>query len=120
MCFAVFLRSFQSASPGMLKAHYSPNKPMFILGDVLPKKFKKKRGALISFSGKAAREYKITEQLTQNEDLKEYAANLFSTLHRLEESDIEFIVAEPVPQQGLGLAIMDRLNKAAYRYRIGE
>ncbi|HSV43808.1 MAG TPA: L-threonylcarbamoyladenylate synthase [Candidatus Bathyarchaeia archaeon] len=108
------------ASPGMLKAHYSPNKPMFILGDVLPKKFKKQRGAIVSFSGKEIRGYKIVEQLTQNEDLKEYAANLFSTLHRLEEADIEFIVAEPVPEQGLGLAIMDRLRKAVYRYRNGE
>jgi L-threonylcarbamoyladenylate synthase len=49
--------------------------------------------------------------------LKEAAVNLFGILHRLEESpEIEFIVSESVPEQGIGLAIMDRLRKAAYRY----
>lgn len=107
---------FSAVSPGMLKAHYSPNKPMFIIGDSLPQKYKRETGAILSFSGKDTRGYKVVEYLTQNKDLKEYAANLFSALHRLEETDIEFIVAEPVPEQGLGLAIMDRLRKAAYKY----
>jgi len=48
--------------------------------------------------------------------MKEYAANLFAAIHQLEESDVECIVAEPVPETGIGIAIMDRLKKAAYRY----
>jgi L-threonylcarbamoyladenylate synthase len=54
-------------------------------------------------------------RLTQNHDLKEYAVNMFAAMHELEESDVEIIVAEAVPETGIGMAIMDRLRKAAYR-----
>lgn len=105
-----------AASPGMLHSHYSPNKPMYILGQPFPDGFQREAAALISFSGKDTEGYKIVEILTENMDLKEYAVNLFAALHRSEESDVEFIVAEPVPEQGIGLAIMDRLKKAAFKY----
>jgi L-threonylcarbamoyladenylate synthase len=38
-------------------------------------------------------------------------------MHRLEDSDVEYIIAEPVPEIGIGIAIMDRLRKAAYQYK---
>lgn len=103
-------------SPGMIKAHYSPNKPMFILGGLLPQGFKKETAGILSFSGKDIQGYKVVEHLTKNQDLKEYATNLFSALHRLEDANIKFIVAEPVPYRGIGFAIMDRLTKAANKY----
>ena len=46
-------------------------------------------------------------------DLREAAATLFAKLRRLDEAGLEVIYAEPVPEVGLGLAIMDRLRKAA-------
>lgn len=103
-------------SPGMANAHYSPDKPMFIIGDLIPKDFKKENAGILSFSGKYTKGYKVVEYLTKNQDLKEYASNMFSALHRLEDADIKFIVAEPVPAVGIGLAIMDRLRKAANKY----
>jgi L-threonylcarbamoyladenylate synthase len=48
----------------------------------------------------------------------EAAANLFEKLHVLEDSDVDFIVAEAVPETGIGIAIMDRLRKAAHQYRL--
>jgi L-threonylcarbamoyladenylate synthase len=36
-------------------------------------------------------------------------------MHRLDESNIEYIVAESVPEKGIGIAIMNRLLKAAYQ-----
>ena len=54
-----------------------------------------------------------TEILSRNGDLKEAAANLFSALHRLDTLKVGVIIAEPVPELGLGRAIMDRLRKAA-------
>ena len=57
------------------------------------------------------------EMLTKNKNLKIYAVNLFAAIHRLEESDVAYILAEPVPEEGIGIAIMDKLRKAAYRYQ---
>jgi L-threonylcarbamoyladenylate synthase len=39
---------------------------------------------------------------------------LFAKLRRLDEAGLEHIFAEPVPEVGLGVAIMDRLRKAAH------
>ena len=47
----------------------------------------------------------------------EIAANLFAALHQMEEdTDVKTIFIEPVAAQGLGVAIMDRMMKAAYQY----
>lgn len=104
-------------APGMLKSHYSPNKPLYILGESVPKDLDKKVSGIISFSGKNIDGYKVIEILTSDCDLKKYAVNLFAAMHKLEESDVECIVAEAVPEFGIGIAIMDRLRKAAYKYK---
>ncbi|HBM16364.1 MAG TPA: threonylcarbamoyl-AMP synthase [Lentisphaeria bacterium] len=103
------------SSPGLLKSHYSPIKPIYILGEYeIP--LNKSNAGLISFTGADSEKYKSVEILSGKGDLKEAAANLFGALHRLEESDIDYIVAEKVPESGIGLAIMDKLRKASYRY----
>ena len=55
----------------------------------------------------------MVEVLSSKGDLVESAANLFSSLHRLDRAGLDVIYAEPVPEVGLGRAIMDRLRKAA-------
>ena len=104
-------------APGMLKSHYSPNKPLYILEETVPKDLDKKVSGLLSFSGKNTDGYKVVEILTSDCDLKKYAVNLFAGMHKLEESDVECIVAEAVPECAIGIAIMDRLRKAAYKYK---
>lgn len=53
-----------------------------------------------------------------NHTLAEVAGNLFAALHAMEEdSSVRQIYIETVPEAGLGVAIMDRLKKAAYRYQ---
>ncbi|SFQ46260.1 L-threonylcarbamoyladenylate synthase [Roseivivax halotolerans] len=51
--------------------------------------------------------------LSQSEDLSEAAANLFAHLHALDRSGREVIAVAPVPHRGLGIAINDRLSRAA-------
>jgi L-threonylcarbamoyladenylate synthase len=46
-------------------------------------------------------------------DLREAAANLFRQLRELDHAHLNAIVAEAVPEEGLGIAIMDRLHRAA-------
>lgn len=103
------------ASPGLLKSHYSPQKPIFILGQFTHAIDRSKAG-FISFSNHDIKGYKQVEFLSKTSDLKEAAENLFKILHKLEDADIAYIIAEPVPNVGIGAAIMDRLTKAAYRY----
>jgi len=51
--------------------------------------------------------------LSKEGDLQEAAVNLFAALHRLDAAGLDLILAEPVPKTGLGLAIMDRLERAS-------
>ena len=53
------------------------------------------------------------EVLSEKGDLREAAARLFAALRRLDEAGLDLIVAEQVPTEGLGRAIMERLRRAA-------
>ena len=109
------------AAPGMLKSHYSPTKPIFILGEAFPKEAIREKSGLISFYGNDTRGYKKVEILSPDKDIKKYAVNLFEAMHKFEDDpEIEYIFAEPVPVEGIGIAIMDRLKKAAYQHRIED
>jgi L-threonylcarbamoyladenylate synthase len=53
--------------------------------------------------------------LSPERNLREAAANLFRFLRELDTANLDLILAEPVPEQGLGVAINDRLRRAAHR-----
>lgn len=104
-------------SPGLLKSHYSPRKPLYIKGETDINADTQNAG-LISFTdSKSKIAYKYVEVLSEKGDLNEAAINLFSAMHKLEDADVDFIVAEPVTETGIGVAIMDRLRKASYQYK---
>lgn len=104
-------------SPGMLKSHYSPEKPIFLASDLNINNIDRSKAAHLSLKGENAEGYRIKEILAPDGNLSTAAVNLFAAIHRLEESDVDFIVAEPVPEKGIGIAIMDKLRKAAYQYK---
>lgn len=62
--------------------------------------------------------YAAVETLSAAGDLREAAANLFAALRRLDALGLELIVAESLPEAGLGAAIMDRLRRAATSERV--
>ncbi|MEQ8240598.1 MAG: L-threonylcarbamoyladenylate synthase [Cyclobacteriaceae bacterium] len=102
-------------APGMLKAHYSPTKKLLI-GNIedLMNAQKNNDYGIISFkqsflSSNPEREF----VLSASGDMHEAAANLFSALRKLDDLDIDLILTELVPENGLGLAINDRLKRAA-------
>lgn len=103
-------------APGMLKSHYSPAKQFYILSEKILNNINTKESGLISFSGLYDSAFNVVVKLTECKNLIEAAVNLFSAIHTLEESDVKIIVAEPVPEEGIGIAIMDRLRKATYSY----
>jgi L-threonylcarbamoyladenylate synthase len=57
--------------------------------------------------------YAYTRSLSLDGNLREAAAELFDALHEFDERSLERIDIEPVPELGIGVAIMDRLRRAA-------
>lgn len=102
-------------APGTLPRHYVPRTPLFLLerGDCTgEERFPRSRCGLLSFR-KGWHGFAQVEVLTKSGDLREAAANFFAALHQLDGAGLAAIVAEPVPEEGLGVAIMDRLRRAA-------
>ena len=95
-------------SPGQLASHYAPALPLRI-GDDGPRPGE----ALLSFGPDTPSGAAIERNLSPSGDPVEAAANLFAALHELDRSGCIGIVAMPVPETGLGRAIMDRLRRAA-------
>lgn len=103
-------------SPGQMPFHYSPVTPLIIVEDVAGIKTKKsKAGILVFRRPKTDLHFAKMEILSESGDLREAAANLFSSLNNLDAAGLDIIYAERVPSTGLGMAIMDRLTKAAKR-----
>ncbi len=112
---AVANRSAVPKSPGQLKSHYAPATPMKFLRDGERPKGDMKRnlGLLAWCSDDDARGFKAVEVLSRTGDLREAAQSLFTKLRLLDSYGLDGIVAEHVPEEGIGSAINDRLNKAA-------
>lgn len=102
-------------APGMLKSHYSPGKKV-ILGDIHEqlKNYSGKNVGILVFE-KAIPGVPLQNQIVLAEDgnLSTAAKNLFSALRTMDKMEVDVILAEPVPEHGLGLAINDRLTRAA-------
>ncbi len=92
-------------SPGMLSRHYAPNTPVRLNAH--------SASAGEVFVGFGPDDTGSPYNLSPNGNLNEAAANLFSTLRRLDELGATGIAIAPIPDNGLGLAINDRLKRAA-------
>ncbi len=103
-------------APGQLPSHYSPSISVYLAESIRQIDFSRSDAGFLLFK-KPAFEVPAgrTEILSTDGDLKEAAANLFSALHRLDRMNVRVIMAEAVPENGLGLAIMDRLRRAAWK-----
>lgn len=101
-------------SPGLLKSHYSPKKPLYIINDLI--NIPAGAGLIVFTNPQQKIDVGKLEVLSPGGCLSEAAANLFPALHRLEESEVESIYVRALPETGLGVAIMDRLRKAAYKF----
>jgi len=102
-------------APGMLKSHYAPKIPL-VIGNIpdLLLQYASESISVLSFN-KSYHHPKILKvvDLSPTGDLHEAARNLFSAMHELEDSGATIILAEYLPNQGIGMAINDRLSRAA-------
>ena len=102
-------------APGMLSRHYAPNTKTFLTDDVegLISTFPGKKIGLLLFTQlKPELPAQHQEILSSSGDFKQAAANLYAALHRLDSSKLDFIIAEKLPNEGLGKTINDRLERA--------
>ncbi len=100
-------------APGRLESHYAPRLPLRIGAEPV-----RPGEALLSFGAHAPSGFAAERNLSPGGDLIEAAANLFAMLRDLDRPDYAGIVAMPVPETGLGRAIMDRLRRAAAAGRL--
>jgi L-threonylcarbamoyladenylate synthase len=104
------VKEVRPEAPGQLASHYAPRTPMrFRIGNEWPDG----AGVLAWRGQELVRGPR--EVLSATGDLREAAATLFAKLRKLDESGVKEILAEPVPEQGVGVAIMDRLRRATHR-----
>jgi L-threonylcarbamoyladenylate synthase len=95
-------------SPGQLESHYAPSCPVRLNAiEVAADE------GLLAFGSAAPSGARITCNLSPTGDLAEAAANLFAALRALDRPEIARIAVTPIPETGLGLAINDRLRRAA-------
>ena len=112
---AVANRSMLPTAPGQMKSHYAPETPLKLLqpGERPAGDPKRRTGLLAWCSDDSAKGLSAVEILSRTGDMKAAAASLFAKLRQLDAAGLDLIVAEPVPEEGLGIAINDRLRKAA-------
>jgi L-threonylcarbamoyladenylate synthase len=98
-------------SPGMLASHYAPNLPLRLNATSVSE-----NEALLAF-GSPIQGAGALFNLSHSGDVTEAAARLFDGLHRLDiiaqSRGLDRIAVMPIPQAGLGVAINDRLKRAA-------
>ena len=102
-------------SPGQLARHYAPRTPLTVCDDWRDVPITGRTGLLALEAPGTEASFESVEVLSASADLREAAANLFAALHRLDALGLDHIVAVRVPDVGLGLAINDRLRRAAHR-----
>jgi len=96
-------------SPGLLASHYAPERPLR-----LEAREARPGEALLALGpGPAPEGFRELRWLSRSGDLTEAAANLFAALRALDRPDLAGIAVMPIPERGLGVAINDRLRRAA-------
>lgn len=87
-------------SPGMMKSHYAPLTPLYVIEDL---------SSLTKISKKNFHHI----DLSKYRNLKSIASNLFKEFRKADEKKYDFITIQKVENTGLGIAINDRIEKAS-------
>jgi L-threonylcarbamoyladenylate synthase len=120
------------SAPGQLPSHYTPTTPLRLIdkAEVFPPQKGQRVGLLAWHAIPRKGDLQIAQRrtgdsrswqfaavrsLSERQDLREAAANLFRYLRELDALGLDLIVAERVPTRGIGAAIMDRLERASHR-----
>jgi L-threonylcarbamoyladenylate synthase len=116
----------KTRSPGMKHKHYAPNAQVIVVEGAIPAVLAKVKelaelyrlkgvrvGVLATDETLAAYSADVVKSLGSRFNLAVVAQNLFRLLRELDSEGVDVIIAEGVPTEGLGLAVMNRLRKAS-------
>ena len=116
----------KALSPGMKHKHYAPKASIILVEGSVPqiikkikelKKYYESKGIKVGILGtqETIKQYnsKVKKTLGSRFNLGAIAQNLFRVLREFDLENVEIIIAEGVTEEGLGLAVMNRLRKAA-------
>jgi L-threonylcarbamoyladenylate synthase len=95
-------------APGSLASHYAPRARLRLAA-----KDTRAGEATLDFGGALAGNRELRLDLSPTGDLTEAAANLFAHLRALDATGVGQIAVAPIPERGLGVAVNDRLRRAA-------
>ena len=102
-------------APGQFSSHYAPRTKFLVVDNLenfrIPAE--SRVGALALRIRETPDAFSATQELSAAGDLREAATNLFRMLRELDSAKLDLIVAELVPEEGIGAAINDRLRRAA-------
>ena len=104
-------------APGMLDKHYSPSTFTVLTSDITLeiKKYSTKKIGVLAFNATFKTDAIFAEiVLSTTSDLQEAASKLYDALHELDSLNLDVIIAEKLPETGLGKSINDRLQRAAF------
>lgn len=110
-----FAQRTPAPSPGLSSKHYSPRTKLVFDSDI-PAELGCAQAGLISFNDRLGRidpsRFRAHIRLSLSGDLGEAASRLYAALREMDEKNLELIVIQRCEDSGLGLAIMDRLQRA--------
>lgn len=111
-------------APGMKYRHYAPKAPVKIISGENEKTIEKINEMIQNYIDKGMKigvlasqrncsNYSNAEVINLGNNLKEVAKNLFEALRYLDDKGVNIILSEAFEEKGIGIAIMNRLKKAA-------
>jgi L-threonylcarbamoyladenylate synthase len=104
-------------APGMLNKHYSPKTQTILTSSILDeiKNHPNKKIGVLTFSS-SYKSDKITTEIILSIDanLQVAASKLYDSLHQLDHLNLDVIIAEKLPETGLGKSMNDRLQRASF------
>ncbi|MEZ5009548.1 MAG: L-threonylcarbamoyladenylate synthase [Chitinophagales bacterium] len=104
----------QPSAPGMLSRHYAPTTDTYLTDDVekLIKFYPNKKIGLLLFQNEIESPVAHQEILSKSGNLEEAAKNLYAAMHRLDKLHLDIIIAQKLPNIGLGKTMNDKLERA--------
>jgi L-threonylcarbamoyladenylate synthase len=107
-------------APGMLKQHYAPKTPMLYCHQYMLNNNQLRVGKISLTDYGANAGYAVCKILSSTGNLEEAAQNLYAVMQEFDTMNLDLIIAEPMPDIGIGTAINDRLQRAASANNLNE
>ena len=104
-------------APGMMSSHYAPKTKTLVTDDIptLYDKHKNEDIGLITFQQNTGLKIKKEIVLSSKASLEEMAEKLYAAMHLLDGMDLDVIIIEKAPDEGIGRAINDRLERSSFK-----